>query len=101
MWKLLAQQDVISELLDKPFAARTICEQKDIFHLQSRIFLDVHCGYNHILLIMKIPFKRTFLVCFFILYIVLEHPKYLAALPFNKIVLLEQPPRLHYCQNFC
>ena len=26
----VAQQDVISELLDKSFAARTICEQKQI-----------------------------------------------------------------------
>ena len=26
----VAQQDVISELLDKSFAVRTVCEQKDI-----------------------------------------------------------------------
>ena len=26
----VAQQDVISELLAKPFAGRTVCEQKDI-----------------------------------------------------------------------
>ena len=27
----VAQQDVISDLLDKSFAARTVCEQKDNF----------------------------------------------------------------------
>ena len=36
----VAQQDVISELLGKCFAARTVCEQKDIF---------------------KIPFLRSFI----------------------------------------
>ena len=29
----VAQQDVISELLGKCFAARTVCEQKDIFEI--------------------------------------------------------------------
>ena len=32
----VAQQDVISELLDKSFTARTVCEQKNILQLVSR-----------------------------------------------------------------
>ena len=41
----VAQQDVISELLDIPFAARTVCEQNDILqHKEPLPRLRVRTG---------------------------------------------------------
>ena len=41
----VAQQDVISELLGKSFAARTVCEQKDILqHKKPLPWLRVRTG---------------------------------------------------------
>ena len=44
----VAQRDVISELLDKCFAERTVCEQKDFLqHKKPLPWLRVRTG-NHI-----------------------------------------------------
>ena len=41
----VAQQDIISELLDKSFAARTVCQQKDILqHKKPLLWLRVRTG---------------------------------------------------------
>ena len=41
----VAQQDVISKLLDKAFAARTVCEQKDILqHKKPLPWLRIRTG---------------------------------------------------------
>ena len=61
----VAQQDVISELLGKCFAARTVCEQKDIF---------------------KIPFLRSFIPEGRTSFLILASPLSICHLNFCSIV---------------